>query len=264
MAFYENPYFNQNYIPATYADLSAIPVLSGISPLQSEDFTPYLCQLLKISNIPYVDPAVRIENENGFDYFNYLNAFYGQLSAIGDSRVNFYEVWTDISENILPRAITQIEIAQAGGCQVMDGYICNSDGEKIKKASSLCGEGSNFLKPISYEEVVQRVVNFVQNKHDEHADAYAEYIKRNYIDKGWTVKLIFYEKMYIFYAEAQKDTERDYIKFYQESRKRVSDYLNIPITVKNVYFLENDSPENFRKMIQNFVVPSIPDYRPLV
>lgn len=264
MAYYKNPYFNHEYVPATYSSLSSIVALSGWNPLESQDFTAYLCQILKNANLPNVDPVITIENENGFDYEGYLNGFYAQLSAIGDDRVNFYQVWNEISTTIVPRAIAQIEIAQEGGCQLIDGYICNADGTKIKKASNICQPVKDYKVPITYNEIVTKVTDYMKMKYDEHSDAFATYIKNNFIDNGWNVFLIFYPKMYIFYVEAKKDTSREYIKYYQESRARVSEKLNIPITEKTGYFLENDSPENFRKMIENFVVPSIPDYRTLI
>jgi hypothetical protein len=269
MSFYQNPYFNHTYTPATYESLSAIPALSGWNPLERFDYVPYLCQLLKTANLNYVDPVIKIEKEGGFDYEHFLDSYYAQLTALGEPRVNFGELWKQAGIDLLPRALTQIEIAQSGGCQVIDNYICDADGNRIKQASATCKEGDEYLKPITAQEIVEYATNFIQNKYNKHADDFAEYVKRNFIDKGWEVNLLFYDKMYIFYVEAtknrrQENEEREYLKYYQNSRKHVSDKLGIPITIKNGYFLENDNPENFRKMINHFVLPSIPNYGDLL
>lgn len=273
MSFYQNPYFNQNYIPATYADLSASIALSGWDPLENPDYSAYLCQLLKNASNPNSDPLIRLEDNYQFDYENYLNPFYEQLSAFGDTRVNFYEVWTEISNTILPRAITQIEIAQAGGCQVIEGFICNEDGIALKKASTNCREGEEFLKPVTQTEIINTVTTFIQNKQNLHSDAFVKYIQKTYIDKGWEVNLIYYSKMYMFYVEAirnkgKNNETREYKKYYQDSKSYVSNKLNIPLTVIDDYIfrVENTDKgrENADKLIQHLIVDPLPDYTKLV
>jgi len=273
MPFYQNPYFNSDYIPATYADLSASVALSGWDPLENPDYSAYLCQLLKNASNPNVDPVIRIENETPIDYETYLSSFYQQLSTLGDTRVNFYEVWTEITNTILPRAITQIEVAQAGGCQVVEGFICNEEGIALKKASTNCREGEEFLKPITQTEIVNTVTNFIQTKQNIHSDAFVKYIQNNYIDKGWSVILIYYSKIYMFYVEAirnkgRSNETREYIKYYQDSRNYVSGKLKIPLTVIDdfIFRVENTDKgrENADKLIKHLIADPLPDYTKLV
>jgi hypothetical protein len=273
MPSYQNPFFNSNYIPATYSNLSASVALSGWDPLDNPDFSAYLCQTLKNATNPNSDPLVRLENSNEFDYENYLSSFYQQLSTLGDTRVNFYETWTEITNTILPRATTQIEIAQAGGCQVIEGFICNAEGIALKKASTNCKEGEAFLKPITQTEIVTTVTNFIDKKHNLHSDAYAKFIVKNYINKGYSVNLIFYSKMYMFYTEAIKnkgtpDETREYIKYYQDSKNYVSKKLNIPLTqIDDFIFRVEDSQkgrENADKLIKHLIIDPLPDYTKLV
>lgn len=273
MSFYQNPYFNSDYIPATYADLSASVALSGWDPLENPDYSAYLCQLLKNATNPEVDPIIRIENETPFNYETYLSSFYEQLSTLGDTRVNFYEVWTEITNTILPRAITQIEIAQAGGCQVVDGFICNEEGIALKKASTNCREGEEFLKPVTQIEIVNTVTNFIQNKQNLHSDAFVEYTQKTFIDKGWEVNLIYYSKMHMFYVEAirnkgKKNETREYKKYYQDSRNYISNKLNIPLTTIDDYIFRVEDTENGRnnadKLIKHLIIDPLPNYTKLV
>lgn len=274
MPFYQNPYFNQNYLLPTYPSLSALPAAkSGWNILERFDATPYLCQLLKLANVPNIDPVVRIENENGFDYEHYLDSFYAQLSAMrSDPRVSFGDVWTEVSTVFLPRSLTQIEIAQAGGCQVINNYICNADGVKIKEASSTCKEGEEFLKPITSEEITNFVTNYIDERYNYYSDGFVEYINKNYRSQGWTIKLIFYSKIYFFYVEASKVmtevingvntqyTDKKFFKYYQDSKEYISEKMGIPITV-NSGFTFNEEPRNYGELSEAIVLDPIPDYR---
>jgi len=273
MPFYENPYYNQNYTLPTYGSLSAIPGLSGWNVLNRFDITPYLCQLLKLANIPYVDPVVKIENENGFDYEHFLDSYFAQLSAIGaNERVNFGEVWKAVSLEFLPRAFTQLEIAQAGGCQVINNYICNPEGIKIQEASSTCQEGDQYLKPITAQELQTFITDYIQVKYNTHSDGLISYIKREFINKGWTVKLIFYSKVYLFLIEASRTvttkdangnnisyTEKKFIKYYYDQRDYISQKLNIPITTRYTLTFDEE-PQNYVALSEAMLVDKIPNY----
>lgn len=273
MPFYENPYFNQNYVLPTYASLSAIPGLSGWDALTRFDITPYLCQLLKLANVPNIDPVVRIENENGFDYEHFLDSYFAQLSAIGaNERVNFGEVWKAVSLEFLPRAFTQLEIAQTGGCQVINNYICNAEGVKIQQASSTCKEGEQYLKPITAQELQTFINSYIQVKYNNHSDGIISYIKREFINKGWTIKLIFYEKVYLFLIEASRTvttkdangndisyTEKKFTKYYYDQREYISQKLNIPITTRYTLTFDEE-PQNYVALSEAMLVDKIPNY----
>lgn len=273
MPFYENPYFNQNYVLPTYASLSAIPGLSGWDALTRFDITPYLCQLLKLANVPNVDPVVRIENENGFDYEHFLDSYFAQLSAIGaNERVNFGEVWKAVSLEFLPRVFTQLEIAQTGGCQVINNYICNAEGIKIQQASSTCREGEQYLKPVTAQELQTFINNYIQVKYNNHSDGLISYIRREFINKGWTIKLIFYQKVYLFLIEASRTvttkdangnnisyTEKKFIKYYYDQRDYISQKLNIPITTRYTLTFEEE-PQNYVALSEAMLVDRIPNY----
>lgn len=274
--FYQNPEYNPQYLPKTFASLSAIPGPSGWNALDRFDITPYLCQLLKVANVPNVDPLVLAQNEQGFDYENFLNSYFSQLSSIGaNERVNFGQVWNAVSLEFLPRAFTQIEIAQAGGCQVIDNYICTADGTKIKEASSTCKEGIEFLKPITSEELESFIVDFIQNVYKNHSEAFVQYIKTNFLNNGWNIKLIYYSTVYLFIVEASRETtqvingenftytEKLFKKYYQDQKEYISSRLGISLTnITDLIF--DEIPQNYAALSEALLENPIPDYTKLV
>jgi hypothetical protein len=126
MAEYKNPNYNSKYFPPHVNSIEELQAFvnstSADKPLGNFDAIPYLCSLVKRSDS---DDDV-IYSGDGFDYDNHLKSYYKQLTSIGDERVNFYEVWQYIEQNILPRAKAQIEVLQTGGCTIIDDYLCDS------------------------------------------------------------------------------------------------------------------------------------------
>ena len=277
--YYINPSFENIILPATYASLTA-RAAEGWNPLLDERvrLDPYLCQLMKNAVDPNIDSEYLIiqQKQGGFDYENYLNNFYSSLSAMkGDGRVDFGQVWNAVKEDFVPRATTQIEIAQSGGCQVVDGYICDSDGNKIKEASLNCREGEEYLKTITVQEVTEYVTNFILTKRQESADSFINFLKLEYKANGWSLTSYFYTKTYFYYVEAFKDrvvfntttglssivTDRNYFKYYQDQKEYVAQQLQIPLNVNDTWTLQiNYSlPESVTAFSEAMLV-NIPDY----
>lgn len=281
--YYLNPLFESVPLPATYASLTA-KALSGWNPLLDDRvlLNPYLCQLMKNAVNPNIDSEYLIiqQNPNGFDYENYLNNFYSQLSAMkGDGRVDFAQVWKATSEVFVPRATTQIELAQNGGCQVIDRYICDSDGNKIKEASLNCREGEEYLKTITGQEITDFVTDFIFNKRKDHSDAFILFLRNEYISKGWTLESYFYSKTYFYYVEASKDriifntttglssiyTDKNYFKYYHDQKEYISQQLQIPLNVNDTWnlILDYSLPQNITAFTEAMLV-NIPDYTQFV
>jgi len=252
MPFYENPKFNQKYVPATYATLNEWYEATKDKRTPAEplgfDPIPYLCQLLKTANMPDVEPVITMQSDKGFDYENYLSTYFKSLTSIGDERVNFYETWEELSKEYLPKILTQVELAQSGGCQVVDGYVCNKDGIKIKEASSTCKEGDEYLQPIVADDIIEKTKGFMQKKRETSADSFITYIQKKYLEDTtteWTVSLHCIEPMFIFYAKLNKNVdivttvdgkevkttkiESEFLKHYHDTKLYVSQKLNIPI-----------------------------------
>lgn len=262
MAYYKNPYFNHNYVPETYdfQELQKIVSLSGWDILKNvtEETIPYLCQLLKVADIADVDPIVAIQSAENFDIEKHMSTFYQQLTSVDEGRVNLYEVWSEANKSIVPRALTQIEIAQAGGCQIIDGYICGTDGVKIKEKTSVCDEKADYRKPITYNEIKDFVTTYMDQKKDSHADDFVNHLKVNYIDKGWQVKLIYIPKFYHFIIRALKDRKAQFFRYYLDRRDYVSEKLNIPLTVEDGYNINLQTDEYLENNFTEMIMTPIP------
>ena len=275
MAYYQNPNYNHKYTPPTYDTITSwyranSATRSWANPLNGFDPIPFFCQLLKVANLPEIEPVVSMQKEDGFDYENYLETYFVQLTAIGDNRVNFYDTWKEISTEYLPKIITQVELAQTGGCQVINGYICNSDGIPIIEASNTCKEGEEYTKPVLYEDVIEKTKNFIQKKKDEHADYFIQYVSKKYINnptEKWNVALIFYPNMYSFITELSSykngSNVMEYIKYYWDSKDYVSEKLKINITQRYTFPFNTENYQNGIKMFENFSAP-IPNFKDLV
>lgn len=275
MAYYQNPNYNHAYTPPTYENIKSwynatSATRSWANPLNGFDPIPFFCQLLKVANLPEIEPVVSMQKENGFDYENYLETYFVKLTAIGDSRVNFYETWKEISNEFLPKIITQIELAQSGGCQIIDGYICDKDGITIKKASSTCKEGDEAVEPIVPEKIVDKVKNFIETKRNEHADYFIQYVSAKYLNnptEKWIATLVFYPSIYSFITELstyKNNAEyKDFIKYYWDQKDYVSEKLQINITQKYTFPFNNQNYEQGLKMFENFSAP-IPNFKDLL
>jgi hypothetical protein len=271
MSFFENPLYDQSRLPPTFASLTAIAV-SGWSPLDQFDVRPFLCDLIKNSTNPDADVLIRQESESGFDYEHHLDGYYAQLSAMrGDGRVDFKYVWDAVSLEFLPRAQTQIELAQAGGCQIIDRYICDENGVKIREASSTCVEGDEALKPITSQEIILFVNNIILNERQSHAQGFVNYLNTNFKTQGWTLKSYFYSRTYFYYVEAVRNltppsqgVEKRYFKYFYDQRDFIASALNIPLIVNNSLIFDIDpAPANLNAFVDALSIPEIPDYRNL-
>ena len=276
--------FQEKYFPTNVNTLSALQEFlkerTVDKPLGNFDAIPYLCSLIKnAGNDELNDEA--IENpRQGFDYQGHLQSYYKQLTAIGDSRVNFYEVWQYIEQNIIPRANAQIEVLQRGGCTIIDDYLCDTaTGQKIKQFKNTCNV--ELSKPVTYDEVVTTVNRLIKEKREYHSDTFIKYLKNNYIDnidKKWSVKLIFYTKIFIFYVELTRKSETEFIpnstteykneyeiiKYHNEMKDYISEQLGIPLTLIHSNTLEfgtdADAFERSTKLIQNLSDGKMPNY----
>jgi hypothetical protein len=139
------------------------------------------------------------EPSQGFDYEGHLQSYYNQLTAITDGRINLYEIWGYVQENIIPRANAQIEVLQRGGCTIIDDYLCDTiTGQKIKQFKNTCNV--ELSKPVTYDEVVTTVNRLIKEKRESYANAFIKYLKYNYLDKDKDIpiynrlsyKLIYY------------------------------------------------------------------------
>jgi hypothetical protein len=127
----------------------------------------------------------------------------------------------------LPKIMAYTEIAQAGGCQVIDEYICDSDGNKIKKLSSTCPEGDLNIDP---NEVVNFVLQTYNNKKTEDMKSFVQFIKTNYVNNGFTLELNTIKDFpYLFFVKVTRGSDIKYFRYYYDDRQTISNFFQVPI-----------------------------------
>lgn len=218
-------------------------------------FIDWLNEISKSADIKDFNPILKPKqtpdgyvNDDGTPYtqFDYTQTIpdFSVLSAIGDPRFSLGHMLSAAIDEFVPRIELYTEVLQAGGCQIIDEYICNADGVPIKRTISKCPESLKTLEPLQPQEVVDFVTNKYNEKINEDILAFTDNVKKEYIDNGYVVRLITIKGMdYNFFAEAKKGKETKYLKYYSTDKEEVSRVLNIPITVidpfQNIGNLQN-------------------------
>lgn len=210
------------------------------------DIFPFLCQLASIASQDNIDPVLAAPKE--YDYSQQLN--FNGLSAIGDPRFTTGKVMSATMIKFLPRIVTQIEIAQAGGTQIINGYICGADGEPIKYSesvpviSSLAGGGVNLYgydiptgltneeltQKISSQEVELFVMDFIKTQSQKHADDFITYLQIHYPPINRKYSLHAFKNPPFFYVQIDNIinntvTNSIYLKYYDDIQTYVANKM---------------------------------------
>ena len=127
------------------------------------DIKSFLCEVLKLTDLPNVDPVLKKPVEE----FYLQKTDYSGLTAVGDPRVPLGLVLSAGFINFMPRNIVFSETMKYGAAQVINDYICDSDGNPIKVSTSTNIPDS----PIEEKELL--VSNILQSK--EVVDIYPTY-----------------------------------------------------------------------------------------
>jgi len=166
-----------------------------------------------------------IDNSNTkqypFDPANY--------AGTGDPRFTTDRALKAVFDEFLPRQQAYSEVVNAGGCQVINGYICNSDGVPVAQASSTCTSNIN-LERITAQEVETFIRNAYATAFQNESDNFVQDIENNYIKNGWTVNLfdLFFVKTFIV-RFTKVNSNNIYIKYFYDQKDYVSKSLNIPL-----------------------------------
>jgi hypothetical protein len=230
-------------------DLKNTPFPSGVNP----DVQTFLGKVLKNASDEDMNPVIRpyqnsdgnFVNEDGtlfkdFDYMSTLPSF-DTLSQIGDKRYTLGHMLCAVFDKYLNRINTYAEVMQAGGCQIIENYICDADGIPIKQLQSNCTD----FTIIDPQEIVTFVNDRYAQKKKEDILALKEYLTINYINIGYTIYLkLITDFPYMFLIQAKKQTgnivENLYIKYYYDDREEVSSVMGIPITYFSMDELKAD------------------------
>ena len=236
---------------------------------------PFLCDLLKATTDNNVSPLLT-EGPTPFDLTPYTD--FSLLTGVGDPRASLGETMTQTYIHFLPRVITQTEVRQAGGTQVIDNYICTADGSPIKVSETipvllsldLTGKKpyqygaitvppvsatfSELMRIIDPQEVKSFVNSYVVGSRLKHAEDFANFIKEYF--KDWEILNInVYESTKYLILSLKNKNNTVYIKYHSDVAQDVGCLLNFK-EVK--YFYSSQPPENMAlsmamaSLIQNY------------
>lgn len=211
-------------------------------------FKPFLCEVMKLAGVDNVDSI--LYSPEPFDFASVVLNF-AALTGVGDPRVSLGHVLSVGFNEFFPLALAQVEVIRSGGCQVIDGYICDSDGNKKKEMSVYCPPNFTTI-PITAEQVGARTAEIVYKGFNDHASRFANYIKSLKND-GWTPTLYYYEKYFMFYVKLTKGDGNLYIKYYPDTKDVVASELGLSIILRTDS--KFDSEDHYNAMIE-----TIPEY----
>jgi hypothetical protein len=154
------------------------------------------------------------------------------FNNVGDQRFSLGQTLSAVYQEFLPRIAAITEIGIAGGCQIINQYICDSDGTPIVKASSNCDNVTN-LERIQPEEVINFIKKTVDNGWKDHANKFIVFINKE-IKAGWIASLIDIPSIPGFYIKLTKtgSTSRFY-PYYPDQLDYVSKQLKLTPIVKD-------------------------------
>lgn len=282
-----------NFYPGTetcFNDLTANGLNKNLFPRGTAqhldlnyNILPFLCDLLKATTDNNVSPLLT-EPPPEFDLTPFTD--FSGLNGVGDPRVSLGEVLTQTYIYFLPRVITQTEVRQAGGTQVIDNYICTADGTPIKVSESvpvllsldLTGQkpykyGAITIPPLSStyeqlmeliqpEEVKSFVSSYVSSAKERHSESFVDFIK-TYLGEYTPTSIDVYDKFkYLIVVLTRKTsltTETIYLKYYSDVANKVGCLLGLE---KLNYYLGVVTPTSMQQSVSNSSI--IPNYKELM
>jgi hypothetical protein len=150
------------------------------------------------------------------------------FNNITDGRFSLGSVLSAIYTEFIPRLQARREIADAGGCQIINDYICDAEGVPIIKATTNCANVTNTAR-IESGEVVDRIYKLYQSSLQTHANDFLNFLKIKY--SGWTVQLLVLPQSYMFIVNLTKTNENDVsIKYYYDQADYISSQLGVSLT----------------------------------
>lgn len=206
---------------------------------------PFLCDLLKLANDPNATGILTPPIEP-YDITPFTD--YSPLTAVGDPRVSLGETMTQTFIHFLPRMITQTEVRQAGGTQVIDNYICTADGVPIKQSETvnavlsldLTGQKAyqygaitvppisatfeELMKPIQPDEVINFVKSYVTGGRNASASDFVSYIKKYF--PTYSTQVDAYKTPLSLIVTLTNNTDTIYLKYYVDVAIKVGCLLN--------------------------------------
>lgn len=246
-------------------DPSLFPVGSATFLDPNYNILPYLCQLLQVANDETINPVLATPPE--FDITPFTD--FSGLESVGDPRVSLGLSISATLINFLPRMITQTEVLQSGGSQIIDNYICDQDGQPIKESKVLPALLSlnlsanqpfrygaleippinvsleELLRPIVPEEIRNFVTTFVKNSRENYSDYFLSFLNTWFLfDERWKPSLHMYGNGGFFFVKLEfyeNLTNREYqkslyLKYHEDQAQSLGCKLNLN---EIIYHTEN-------------------------
>ena len=201
----------------------------------------WLNEIIKTANLEDFDPILKPHktadgyvNDDGtpyqeFDYMAMMPSF-ETLSGIGDLRYSLGHMVSAVMQVYLPRVNVYTEVSQAGGCQIINEYICDADGNPIQKTSSSCPSNMS-MEIIQPQEIVDFVLTRYASKKQEDVDAFIESVTENYVKMGYQLELcLITDFPYFVFVRMKKAGDVKYVRYYYDDRDALSTGFNLPFT----------------------------------
>jgi hypothetical protein len=231
----------------TGPNLSSYPIGSAQHLDPNYNILPFLCDLLTMATDPnatgLLTPAIEPYDITPFTDFS-------ALTAVGDPRVSLGDTMTQTFINFLPRMITQTEVRQAGGSQVIDNYICTSDGTPIKQSQTshallsldLTGQKAykygaitvppisatfeELMKPITDYEITNFINNYIKNSRESSASDFISFINKYFLK--YTKQVDVYQSPFCMIVTLSDISGNNvYLKYYPDVSIKVGCLLGI-------------------------------------
>jgi hypothetical protein len=182
------------------------------------DIKPFLSEIAKIIGLENIDSLL-----NSSDSFNY-DEFVKTLKTIntGDPRYTLGEMYVDVFNMFSPQIAQYTEIVQSGGCQIIENYICDENGNRIKEYTNTCN--SENAGNISPQDIFTFVKKTYTEKVDSHVNGFIDFLKAKK-----DVNLFSFKNYPIFYAQVGEN----YYKYYEDQKQNVSTQLGVQIQIVN-------------------------------
>ena len=171
-----------------------------------------------------------IDNTNK-KYYEYIDYYKG----IGDPRYPTNVALSAVFTKFMPRIEAYTELVNAGGCKVVNGYICNEEGIPVAKATTNCIDNIN-TQHITPQEVQTFIENSFQTAYKNESDSFVNFIKTNYTNNGWMLELIDMTQI-IFIKLSKKGNNDVYFKYFYDQKDYLSQAFNVPVKAFNFSFI---------------------------
>lgn len=242
------------YCNSPLLDPSLFPVGSATFLDPNYNVLPYLCQLLQVANDETVNPVLVEPPE--FDITPFTD--FSGLANVGDPRVSLGVTLSATLIYFLPRMISQTELLQSGGSQVINNFVCDQDGNPIKESitiPALLSLSANnvykygaldippitlsleeLLKPITPEEIKNFVSTYISGMRTNNSEYFLKFLNTWFLyDERWKPSLHMYlNGGFLFVKLEYYNNVNDanyykslYLKYYEDQKNVIGCALNI-------------------------------------